>query len=457
MCPTRFPKIFFLLLVGLFLPLRSSNAEEFTQIQQETERGTVADHTKEGEPLRLAALIRELLKANPELEAARKQYEAALARPPQEGALPDPRITAGWIANGWPYPGAGLGVEPTSNLGIQIAQEIPYPGKRTLKGGIAQKAAASEAQQIRARELALVSQLKEKFYDLRLAYESVDLIHKRLGLLQQLAKAAEIRYSVGKAMQQDLIKASVEISILSGRLIALEQKQLSLAAEINTLLGRPPGADLGRPESVSTVPTLEPLEMLQSRALEESPMLRAQQAAIDGRQLNVQLAQKAYYPDFDVMTGYYNQGAMKPMWEFKVQINVPLYFWKKQRYGSEEAGAMLAESQRTYRVQQQAILYRLKDRYLAAQAARKLLDLYTRQIVPQSELALESALASYETGGVDFLSVLSNFNTIVDYQLSYCEQQAEYLKALSALEELTGTPPGSPGSAQEAPGSEVRR
>src|SRR5512139_2780136 len=60
------------------------------------------------EPVRIEYLIEQMLAVNPELQAARKPYEAALPRPAQERALPDPRITAGWISNGWPYPGAGL-------------------------------------------------------------------------------------------------------------------------------------------------------------------------------------------------------------------------------------------------------------------------------------------------------------------------------------------------------------
>src|SRR5262245_52750677 len=80
----------------------------------------------------LSALVQELLAKNPELEALRRRYDAAQTRPHQDSALPDPRITAGWSSNGNPLPGAGLGVEPTSNIGMQIAQELPYPGKRTL-------------------------------------------------------------------------------------------------------------------------------------------------------------------------------------------------------------------------------------------------------------------------------------------------------------------------------------
>jgi len=445
----------FAFLLSLTLVFDPHPSGTITAMAQESYPPRPADQPKE-ESVRLDSLVEELLKANPELQAARKRYEAALTRPSQESALPDPRITAGWVSNGWPYPGAGLGMEATSNIGIQIAQEIPFPGKRALKGGIAQKEADSEAQAVRATELRLVAQLKERYYELIFNYEAVDLIHRNQELLQQMAKVAEARYSAGKAMQQDIIKAGIEVAILENRLIALEQKKLSSNSEINALLNRPPDAGLGCPETVSTLPSLEPFESLRSRALEASPVLRGQRAVIDGQQLNVQSAQKAYYPDFDVMTGYYNQGAMKPMWEFKVQLNIPLYFGKKQRYGLEEAGATLAEAQLTHRNDQQWLLFRLRDRYVAAEAALKLMNLYSQQVMPQSELALQSSLASYEGGSVDFLTVLSNFNTIRDYRMNYFEQRAEYLKALSGLEELTGTP-GGPAPNQGLPQNEVRR
>jgi outer membrane protein, heavy metal efflux system len=443
----------FLLSVALVFYPGPSGA--VSAMPQESSPSRPADQPKE-ESVRLDSLVDELLRSNPELQAARKRYEAARTRPAQESALPDPRITAGWISNGWPYPGAGLGAEATSNIGIQVAQEIPFPGKRALKGGIAQKEADSVAQAIRATELRLVAQLKGKYYDLIFNYEAVELIHRNQELLQQMAKVAEARYSAGKALQQDIIKAGIEVAILDNRLIAFEQKRLSIHAEINALMNRPPEAGLGRPETVSVLPSLEPFESLRARALKTSPLLEEQRAAIDGRQLNVQSAQKAYYPDFDVMTGYYNQGAMKPMWEFKVQLNIPLYFGKKQRYGLEEAGANLAEAQRIYRNEQQWLLFRLRDRYVAAEAALKLMNLYSQQVVPQSELALQSSLASYEGGNGDFLMVLSNFNTIRDYQMNYCEQRAEYFKALSGLEELTGIP-GDSASNQGFSRNEERR
>ncbi len=405
------------------------------------------DDSKDDSVVTLNSLVDELLAKNPELQAVRKRYEAALTRPYQDSALPDPRVTAGWSSNGNPLPGTGLGVEPTSNIGMQIAQELPYPGKRSLKGGMARKVADSEGQMFHARELGLVAQLKGGFYELHFIYEALDILRRSQSVLQRLAKVAEARYSVGKAMQQDLIKSQVEISILENRLVLLEQRKASVTAEIVALLSRPSGSKLGRPESAQKVPELPALELLQARAGQASPMLGSQRALIESKQLGVQMARKEYYPDFDVMAGYYNMGRMKDMWEMKVQVNVPVYFWRKQRYGLEESTLRLVEAQRTYHSNEQILAYRIRDRFQIAEASRKLMELYSKRIVPQSRFALESSLASYETGAVDFLTVFSNFNTILEYETSYYEQQAEYLKALSSLEELVAQPLDKLGTA----------
>ena len=58
--------------------------------------------------------------------------------------------------------------------------------------------------------------------------------------------------------------------------------------------------------------------------------------------------------------------------------------------------------------------------------------------MPQARLAVESSLASYETGTLDFLSVLGNQIAIFEYEMNYHEQMLEYHLALVRLEEMTG-------------------
>ncbi len=386
----------------------------------------------------LEALLTELLHNNPELQAARKRWEAMQKRPSQERALPDPAVRLGWSSAGMPFPGGGLGTEPTANIGIEIAQMFPFPGKRGLRGGMAHQEAVTESFMFQGTELNLVSRLKAAFYELQFLYDAVDVLTRNKSLLERLAKVAEIRYSAGEAMQQDLIKSQIEIAVLETRLVEFERRRQSAIAEINALLNREPGADLGQPQPPGDVPALPALESLQALALETSPMLRAGRSTVDSRQLGLELARREYYPDFEVMGGYFNQGSMKDMWEFRVQVNLPVFFGRKQRLGVEEAGARLSEAQKTYRSREQMLAFKIKDQYLDAEKSRRLMDLYSKLIVPQATLALESSLSSYGTGKVDFLSVLSNFTAILENEMNYYENRAQYLRALATLQELAG-------------------
>src|SRR5207302_433808 len=105
----------------------------------------------------LASLVDEALRSNREILAAQKKYEAARQRPSQASALPDPAVSLGYTSNGGPWPGAGIGSSATSNAGLMISQEMPFPGKRQLRGEIAAKEADAEFQQYLSVRLGVVS------------------------------------------------------------------------------------------------------------------------------------------------------------------------------------------------------------------------------------------------------------------------------------------------------------
>src|SRR5579872_3765478 len=122
-----------------------------------------------GQELRLSDLITEALANNPEILAAQKGYEAARQRPGQAGSLPDPMFSPGWTSNGNPLPGSQLGSNPTSAIGFMVTQEVPYPGKRSLRGQIAAKDAEADFQTWQATQLSVLSRLKQAYY--RLSYD----------------------------------------------------------------------------------------------------------------------------------------------------------------------------------------------------------------------------------------------------------------------------------------------
>jgi outer membrane protein, heavy metal efflux system len=182
------------------------------------------------------------------------------------------------------------------------------------------------------------------------------------------------------------------------------------------------------------------LEDLFAAARANSPMLRRDQKMIERTALAVNLARKEYYPDFTLNAGYYNMGSMPPMYEVRGDFKLPFYFWRKQRAGVNEQVSNLSQARRGYEATDQALHFKITDDYLMAQASARLMKLYNQTIVPQGSLALESSLSTYENGTVDFLSVLTNFSMVLDYEMNYYDEAYNYALALSRLEEMTGLP-----------------
>ena len=91
-----------------------------------------------------------------------------------------------------------------------------------------------------------------------------------------------------------------------------------------------------------------------------------------------------------------------------------------------------------YEATEQKLYARVNDDYLMAKAGEQLLALYSQAIIPQATLALESAMSSYQVGTLDFLPLLSNFLSVLEYELEYYKEYTNFHEALARLEATTG-------------------
>jgi outer membrane protein TolC len=399
-----------------------------------------ASYAWAAEPVKLNDLIREALARNPEVLAAQKKYEAARQRPSQESSLPDPLLSVGYSSNGGPLPGQGLGVEPTSNVGFMVSQEIPYPGKRQLRGSIAAKEADAEFQQYLAIQLNVRSRVTQAFHRLHHAYEVLAILSEGKDLLSQVIRVSETRYSAGKAAQQDVLKAQTQLSILEARIAEKQQDRDTSQAEINALLNRRPGKQLGIPADAEVKPLGLTVEELLAKAAAMSPDLRRAQEMIQRNELAVNLARKDFHSDYTVSGGYFYMGGMPAMYQFRVDIPIQLHRGQRQRPALDERVHQLNESRHDFEAADQNLQFRVREAYLAAQTAYRLMKLYEDTILPQSSLTIESSLPAYETGGTDFLSVLTNVMTKIDSEERSHEQRMMFEVARARLEELTAVP-----------------
>jgi cobalt-zinc-cadmium efflux system outer membrane protein len=392
-----------------------------------------ADETAEPR-LDLSGLIRELDTANPEIKAAFQRWESAKAVVPQVQTLPDPRLQLGYQRMPMVPPvveGAMYG----------FGQDIPFPGKLTLKGEVAQREADRLEQEYLATRLKLVAALKQVYYDLHFVHKSIDVVERNKALLTQFEKTAKARYSVGQAAQQDVFRAQVEISRVLDRLAVLDQQKESLHAAINRLLNRPPDGPLGTPEETHSILLTLPLQELNRRANEFSPALLATVKSIDRSEQSVLLAKRQYYPDFDVTAlGIRNDKINDNGYQIMVGIKIPLFYQSKQKQGVHEAMANLEGAREDFAAARQDLLFQVKDGFVQAQRAERLITILRDAIIPQATLGLQAAQAGYAVGKVDFLTLLNSLLILQDSQLELHSEIVNHEKARARLEAVTGGP-----------------
>jgi len=380
--------------------------------------------------------VKEALEKNPEILASKGMWEMAKAKAPQVKALPDPMLQFELQNIG--LTGFTVGKMDMSMAGISLSQAIPYPGKRGLRRQVAEREAEGAGAMADATRLSVVSRLKTAYYDLVFIHQSLDVVTKTRTILQDFEKTAQARYSVGEGIQQDVLKAQVELSMLTQRSTTLEQMREGTGAMINSLLDRPPEAALGRPEDPGHARPLPPLTDLNRLTLERNPELRARQRAIEASQTQVALMKKEYKPDFAVSGGWRSRGGLDDLYQVMVEVELP---WQRERrkYGVQEALASTEAAQRTRRATEEMVLAKVRDLATMAAKSARLVELYRTAIVPQATFALESTTSAYRVGKVDVLMVLDGVRTLLEDELMAQEQLADYHKAVARLEEVVGT------------------
>ncbi len=390
-------------------------------------------------PSTLSALVAELERNNPEIKGARRDVDMRVARIAPAGAPPDPTFALGYMGGLLRPPLFPSASAPGSFRQFGLSQEIPYPGKLRLKTRVAATEADAERWNSETTRKRLIADLKTAYVEYLYLNRSLDVLQRNKERLEQFRQIAEARFSVGQGVQQDVLKAQVEISLILERQALFEQQRNALQAQINGLLFRPPGTPLESTLTFEVTPLTAPVEDLRALLRQNYPALKRDERVIDRGQQALSLARKEVLPDFAInVTSQKFLGDMPWMYGVDFMVKVPVFWQRKQRPMIAEAAAALESGRQMRDATVSMASAQVTEEYLAGTTSRRLADLYSDSVLPQARLSLESSLASYQVGRVDFLSVLTNFVTVLSYEINYEEQNARYLQALARIEPLTG-------------------
>jgi len=392
--------------------------------------------------LTLEEVLREALANNPAIAGAGHTVEAQRRKISQARALPDPTVTVGWMGNATPF--SVQRGDPSSYRSVAAMQMLPFPGKLRLKGEMAAKEAGAAEADYETTRRKVASQARLAYFDYFYYGKALEIARKDKDLLGKLSQIAEARYRVGKAVQQDVLKSQTEISLLLQKITVLEQQRNLAQARLNAVMSRPPESPLPPAADVTLAPAPKPLPELYEMAEKNSPMLQREQRMIERNQIAAAMAEKEYRPDLSVGFMYQQRPDMPDMKGATFTINVPVFYRGKQRQALRGAQEEIIAAQKGKEDRLNEVRFEMKQSYLSAKAAKDLADLYAKAVVPQASLALESSMSAYQVGSSDFLTVYSNFSTLLNYEMDYYRQVADYNMAMAMMESLVGTELASP-------------
>ncbi|RII24964.1 MAG: TolC family protein [Geobacter sp.] len=403
-------------------------------------------------PENLSNLVASALANNPELKSSDARWQMFRNRIIRSRSFDDPMLMLK-IQNGLINDPLNFHKDSMTQKVIGISQQIPFWGKRGLKGEVAEREAESYKWQVEERKLELKRMVAETYYQLYFTDKSREIVDKNIKILDDFVTIAESKYSVGQGTQQDVFKAQVERSKILDMRITLEQQRKSLQSSLNALLFRPADTPVGTIPDFDIPPLALSRDDLRGRARENRPLLKSLNALIEKGKAVHKLAEKEYYPDFNVAFEYMqrDRSGMDPgddMYSLGVTFNLPLQRKLRQATVAESSSEVTMANEELNSLNN-SIDAGISDLVAQLERRRKLAELYKTGIIPQSEQSLESAVIGYRVSKVDFLTLLDNRLTLFNNERELYDSLADYQMKLAQLEAVVGIDlnPAPPGPA----------
>lgn len=440
-----------LVLAAVTAPACAGGGARYQHLREELARSEFAPAAQNDDlfrgvsALEREALVRAVLQRNPTLRSAQAAWRAALARWPQETSLADPML------------GVGLGPRSFTTSDVRdawrtdVSQQIPFPGKLSLRGDVALGEADAAAGDFDAARLDLAAMASALFDDYALAARALAVEEHHVTILEELERSAAARYESGVAAFSEPVQAAAELAHRRHDRVRYDTALRTTVQQMNLLLQRapdlplpPPPADLvpltapGEADSESSDPALV------TQALAARPELRAARARVAAAEATVALAEREYFPDFTVLAAYdafWQERPLQP--SVGVQMNIPL---RRERRAAavEEAEAKLARTRSDEQAATAQVQFSVENARERLREARHVLHLQETQILPAARDFVEAARIALETGGGSFQTAIEAERGLRTAELDYETSKADVSRRSAELARALGRIPGLP-------------
>jgi outer membrane protein TolC len=367
-------------------------------------------------------------------EAALNELEVAAAQ------LPDPMLKMGVMS--LPVNSFELGQEPMTQVQLGVIQKFPRGESRDLRSVQLKQQAMGMDETARDIELQIILSVREEYFEVVKQQKLAAINREAESAFTGLEEITRDYYATGRAQQQDVLQAAVELAKAQDRAFRIDEEEQKARARLATWIGEAAWRDLAPDWPKLPEPATDEAA---KTAVSAHPRLLALHQEVVAADTGVELAEQAYKPEFWLDLTYGGRGGTNPdgtsrsdLLTFMVMMDVPLFRHKRQ---DRAVAASLAESSAAafsrddvYR----RMVSELKANGSTLERQQERLRLFRETLLPEAEFNAESAFQAYQAALDDMTTLMRARINEFDLQLEFVRLQAEALKTRARLLYLEG-------------------
>jgi len=400
--------------------------------------------------LNLSGFLEEVLKTNIDLAARRFDITSAEAQIAIERLFPDPEFAAGISSK--EMNGPNKPENPTQYM-AELSWTLELGGKRAARAGAAKSAAVKARAEFEAFLEETRAVAAAAFIDALRARRIADEKRKIHQGFKDILRMNEIRHSAGDIGGAELAQSRMEARKFEGELIQAETDvQLADLAMLQLL---DPNA-----QPFSPVGSLEfsagavSHEEVMSAAASRRPEIQVAKQGLELANSEARLAKANRWTDIGLSVGLNHTPAVRPYGvdldgnpfpapalmsnSISATLSIPIPFSRRQK--GELVQAEAARSQARLELSSMELKTRAEAQAALAQhdASLRLLNTFKESILEDADKVLEASRFSYQRGHIPLMEYVMASQSCAEAYLSYIDAQADYAKALLALDRVTG-------------------
>lgn len=363
------------------------------------------------EPLSLAKAIELALEGNPEVAAAKRQWEATEGQVLQGRSRPNPELAYSLEDTR----------SKTRTQSWQLNLPVELGGKRAARTKAAEKTREQAQAQLAELQATVRANVAAAYFDVLTAQERLVLARDSAALAKSSTDTVSKRVAAGKVSPVEESKARVAEAGVRVELAQAASEQRNALSRLFALLGRidaPYTVLEGKAENLPSVPSLVDLQPL----IASSPGVVLARIEVDRRKALTALEQSKRVPDVTVSVGMQRSNeTQRNVLLFGVSVPLPIF---DRNQGNLLEALKLEDKARD---ELQAATVRLHSE--VAQA-RERLSTITAEVQSLQQDVLPGAKSAYDAATIGFENGKFNFLEVLDAQRTYFTAKSQYLKAL---------------------------